>query len=273
MNTRAPTKQSKTMVLKPGFHAIRYLCRGEGPLPVAALGVPPTDRAGNIEVLGRRKGGQVVLEAFGDMAVVFVDGEEMPLTLTMFVPEGFPKQRVEISVESLDKKERMASSAPVSLVRLSGHVERVGDVDCGFGEWLGDPKSSTRVEGFSLFWPERPLGVDISYGCVVAGVGKSPSVLTGNLVGTRRRAAPIEAVWVELIGERAGEYSLEVEAAFKDSGTARGGSGKLLRGVLARDYLVALKITLKSVDIAAKVHDQWRDKVREVNTFYSANPF
>lgn len=234
------------MKLKPGCYALRYSCDG-GEGPVATIGYAPRLGKGEAFVIGPRRGGQVVLDASEAMALVYVEGDEAALDLTVFIPDGYPEKSVRLDVERLDADAQglaIPANQNGELLNLSGHVEMVGDTDAATGHWLGAQSGEARIEGFTVHWPGRPLNIDLSYGCTVSGLGKSPASLTGGFVGTRRRAAPITSVWAELKGDEASQYDLIVNAAFSKRGKAVGGSGDVLHGLGPNDYLVGLNVSL-----------------------------
>jgi len=242
-----PQRQTKRIDLRPGFYVFRYLCKAEdgedeAVLPRARV-VAPEDAS--VEMLGDRDGGAeaAILRRYGAVAVVRVKDRPASLALEIEVPPGFGKRPVDIRLESIDRYG--GTAATTSLVRLSGHMEWQGDREAGLGAWLGDPAGARRLEGFTVHWPDRPLGVDLSYGCVVAGMGPSPAAVTGGFVGARRRALPVQAVWASLIGERAGEFSLRVDAVFARRGKVSALEGGRLRGEDRDDHLVALRVIVR----------------------------
>lgn len=241
------THQGRTIKLAPGFYVYRYLCKGNGPLPIVTLGFAPGGSGGEVSFVGKRRAGQVTLDSYGDMAVVHVEGGEGRVGLNLFVPEGFPQRSVNIEVERLTLDQADPHVAPVHTDRsvniaLAGHVEFAGDVEVAKSQWLGDPNAKARLEGFSVLWPQRPYGVDIAYKCVVASLGQSTPTLTGGFAGTRRRAMPIRSVHFEIVGERAEHYEILVHAAFAKRGIVTGSSADILMGLGDADYLTAIKL-------------------------------
>ncbi|MBO6757303.1 MAG: hypothetical protein JJ902_13310 [Roseibium sp.] len=244
------------MRLKAGFYALRSFCEG-GDGPVITIGYAPSADTGEAHVMGTRRGGQVILDAHCTMALVHVEGEEANLELAVFLPDGYPEKAVRIDVERLESDTKMAAPVTMApageLVHLSGHVEMVGDTETRPGQWLGARSGEARIEGFAIHWPKRPLNVDLSYGCIVMGLGKSPNSLTGGFVGTRRRAAPITSVWVDLKGDDADKYDLAINAVFAKRGLTSGASGDILRGIGPNDHLVGLNLSLKDVGKPADI--------------------
>jgi len=135
--------------------------------------------------------------------------------------------------------------APQVLLKVTGHVELQGDVSVPPGQWLGDPASSRRLEGFSIDWPDRPDDVDLAYSCVMAGIGRSPAVLSGGYCGSRQRATPINAITVSLVGKQASAYALEMEVVFAGCPAQKITPGVECRGLTGREPLVALRVAMR----------------------------
>jgi len=235
-------QQRKVIGLKPGSYVIRYLCKGTGELPVAMLMPEPPSGPGRLELIGPRAGSGVLLERFGDMALLHVAGGLANVALEVVLPEGFPERSVDIHVERLAPTPSRANAAAKSLVRLSGHIERVGDVACAPGAWLGDPDGLRRLEGFTVHWPNRPGAVDLTYSCALSGLGPVAASASGGFVGARHRAQAIQAISASLTGDAAEAHRLSIDAVFARRGrVSRPGGGRLM-GEDRDDYLVALRL-------------------------------
>lgn len=127
-------------------------------------------------------------------------------------------------------------------VVLVGHVEWKGDVRANAGAWLGDPKSKARIEGFAIAWQNKPAGVDLAYSCQVKNMGKTPLALSGSYVGTRRKALPITALTLTLVGINASNYTLKAHAIFADGEAQAMLSGVECQGVTGNEQLVGLNV-------------------------------
>lgn len=242
--TSSPKK--RLLKLQPGYYAIRYGCDAPNG-PIATVGYAPTADEGSFHAIGTRRGGQVVMSPSSPMALVFVEDGAATVSLSLFFPEGSADLPVRFDVEKLTGdlpavNAGIEGPAVGSLVYLSGHVEMIGDTECAAGGWLGQESGNARVEGFAVHWPNRPMTVDITYGCTVAGIGDTPPSLSGGFVGSRKRKAPITSFWMDLKGPDADAYELSYKAAFAQSGTLIGRQGQKLTGKDGRDILVGLQV-------------------------------
>lgn len=128
-------------------------------------------------------------------------------------------------------------------IELRGHLERRGDVAVAEG-WLGDPRSSARLEGFSVYWHNRPQDVDLVYRCQVDGLGESPAISSGGFAGTRGRGASIRSVAFALVGQHANNYELRGQAVFAGGQAQPIVSGRRLTGSTGREHLCALLMSV-----------------------------
>ena len=242
--------KKRLLKLQPGYYAIRYGCDAPNG-PIATVGYAPTADEGSFQAIGSRRGGQVVMSPNSPMALVFVEDGAATVSLSLFFPEGSADVPVRFDVEKLTGDLPAVNTAiegPAlgSLVYLSGHVEMIGDTECAAGGWLGQQGGQARVEGFAVHWPNRPMTVDISYGCTVAGIGDTPPSLSGGFVGSRKRMAPITSFWMDLKGPDADAYELSYKASFSQSGNFLGRQGQKLTGIAGRDFLVGLQVSVVS---------------------------
>lgn len=144
-------------------------------------------------------------------------------------------------------KVAQATSQPqneLGKVILVGHVEWKGDTRVNAGEWLSDPKKQARIEGFALAWQNKPEGVDLAYSCQVKNMGKTPMALSGSYVGTRRKALPITALTLSLVGVNALNYALDAVAVFADGEEQALLSGVECQGITGNEQLIALKVSV-----------------------------
>ncbi len=133
-------------------------------------------------------------------------------------------------------------AAAAEQIQLMGHIEWKGDVTAQANAWLGDPQGSSRLEGFTVQWHNRPADVDLAYSVVVEGMGRSPAVLSGGFCGSRQRAAAIHGLILTLVGKNAAAYELVVQAVFENTPLQQLGSGVEGRGLTGREKLVALAV-------------------------------
>jgi len=129
---------------------------------------------------------------------------------------------------------------------LNGHIEWQGDVQTKNNQWLGDPQSQSRLEGFNLQIPEKPEGIEVLYNAAVNNMGESKFVPSGNYVGTSKKALAINAVGFELIGQNAKQYDLIVHIAFSETGTRKIviQQRSQISGMHQGEFLTAIKVEL-----------------------------
>jgi hypothetical protein len=138
-------------------------------------------------------------------------------------------------------------AADVGLVLL-GHVSRRGDVLARPGEWLGGPDHPGPIEGLELRWPGAPAGFDVAMRLTVNDHGprRLPEVGLGRFSGTRRRAAPIIAIDLQIDGRRPEEWVIVCEAMFEGQPPlSMRGTRVALRGRGGREALVGVKIAVQ----------------------------
>ncbi|MEO0379409.1 MAG: hypothetical protein AAF252_04015 [Pseudomonadota bacterium] len=241
------SKTRRLLKMEPGFYVLRYMCDVDDG-PIAAIERDPAGQSGHFDVIGQTRGAQVVLSAQSPMALIYVQGDEATIPLTLFKHAGQSEAKVHFNVERLNNViPSHAAAAGASLVHLSGHVENIGDTEHAPGAWLGRQGGFERIEGFAVHWPDRPISVDLTYGCTVAGLGETPAALSGGFVGTRRRAGAITALWMDIQGSDAQAYNVSYRAYFSKSGLLEGAPGKTTSGVDDQDILVGLSVTVTQV--------------------------
>lgn len=99
-------------------------------------------------------------------------------------------------------------------VALLGHIQNVGDVQVK-DNWLGDPDSNNRLEGFAIKAKDLPEGTKLVYACTFANSKHQPQMTgDGQFIGTRQKAQPIKSVVFTLDGDHADDYQLSGEVAF-----------------------------------------------------------
>lgn len=145
-------------------------------------------------------------------------------------------------------------------LRLEGHIERRGDLTVETGWWLGAPDSAARLEGFTIHWPGKPEGVDLAYSCQVLG-GRQPAAMSGNFIGTRRRAAGITAVTFGLIGPKQKQFQLDGQVVFSGTPPQAILNGQELSGPTGQEHLVAIQVSVspKTEANAPRYTSPWED--------------
>lgn len=118
-------------------------------------------------------------------------------------------------------------NAPASTANpnVMAHIQRMGDVGCALGEWLGISGSRQWVEGFGLapldgFEPE-----DLEYQAVLGRNWLSPWVEAGKFCGSRGMALPLLGFKVRLKGTAAKTLECSYSATFVDGSSVGPVSG------------------------------------------------
>ncbi|CAM5287198.1 hypothetical protein SSTU70S_06548 [Stutzerimonas stutzeri] len=189
----------------------------------------------------------------GDCVVVRVKGGSAGVLITEYKPERDTRpvqlriDRIEASpkIEGTQKPSSPAPRENNVMLKLLGHIERRGDVSVT-DDWLGDPTSTARIEGFSIDWAgNKPEGVELAYLCRVAKGSEPLIAITGQYVGTRRQAKPLTAVAFALTGTKAADYELSGQAVFAGQAPMAIAPDKELSGPTATEQLVALRVIVK----------------------------
>jgi hypothetical protein len=99
---------------------------------------------------------------------------------------------------------------------IMAHVQRMGDVGCSLGEWLGLKGSRQWVEGFGLAPLEGLAPEDLEYQAVLGRNWLSPWVESGKFCGSRGMALPLLGLKVRLKGAAAKTHECTYSATFVD---------------------------------------------------------
>ncbi len=113
------------------------------------------------------------------------------------------------------------AAAPVGpTAEVMAHVQRMGDVTCNLGDWVGTRGSGQWMEGFGIA-PNKPMAVpDIEYQAVLGRNWLSPWVEGGKYCGSRGMALPLLGLKVRLKGEAAKAFACSYSGTFVDGSTA-----------------------------------------------------
>ena len=148
-----------------------------------------------------------------------------------------------------------SSSPPAGLPPLIGHVETLGDVRFS-PPWLGNPNSHLRLEGFAFETGFTPPGVVLNYSCRLQDAEQACQGKSGEFIGSRGHAKPINTVAFTLSGPRAGEYDLSGQVVFSDTPPLPISAGQELAGPTRTEHLVALRLDIKPKQ---NTTSPWRD--------------
>ncbi len=263
MNTnKQQATETRIVSLQPGMYIVRFNAiptLGEG----AILSIAPSDSGVKFDFLASEGVKNNTLFNQSDCIVVRCAGGEGNLLVTSLTksnarPVGTRIDKIAGAVDrpaadvtGIGYQQQAPGQLPQSTLqsspanlKLSGHIEMRGDVTGQPGDWLGDPKSTRRLEGFAIEWRDRPEELDIAYSCVIGGLGRSPAVLSGGYCGSRQRAAPITALTVSLVGKNANGFELAMEAVFAGCPPQKMRSGVEVRGITGREQLVAIIVAV-----------------------------
>jgi hypothetical protein len=252
--------ETRIVSLKPGMYIVRFNAiptLGEG----AILSIAPSENGVKFDFLASDGVKNNTLFNQSDCIVVRCAGGEGNLLITSLCksdsrPVGTRIDKITGATDrpgadtggmalQAQSQARLPQPAAIHL-KLLGHVEMSGDVAAHRGDWLGDPKSSRRLEGFAIDWDDRPQELDIASSCVIGGLGRSPAVLSGGFCGSRQRAAPITALTVSLVGKNASAHQLNMEAVFAGCPPQTMHTGVEVRGITGREQLVAIRASVSS---------------------------
>lgn len=110
-------------------------------------------------------------------------------------------------------------AAPLANPDVMAHIQRMGDVGCALGEWLGDKGSRQWVEGFGLAPRDGIAPEDLEYQAVLGRNWLSPWVESGKFCGSRGMALPLLGFKVRLKGAAAKTHECTYSATFVDGST------------------------------------------------------
>ncbi len=99
---------------------------------------------------------------------------------------------------------------------IMAHIQRMGDVGCALGEWLGSQGSRQWVEGFGMAPLDGIAPEDLEYQAVLGRNWLSPWVESGKFCGSRGMALPLLGFKVRLKGTAARTHACSYAATFVD---------------------------------------------------------
>jgi hypothetical protein len=170
----------------------------------------------------------------GTAALVRVTDGSAQILVTIYQQKGMdaaPRLQVlrlngEPSEAAPKVKAPVAKAAPaaraeaVPAPQIMAHIQRMGDVGCKLGEWLGVKGSGQWVEGFGLAPVDGLAPGDVEYQAVLGRDWLSPWVETGKFCGSRGMALPLLGVRVRLKPAAAKTFECNYAATFIDGSAA-----------------------------------------------------
>ncbi|WP_266168889.1 hypothetical protein [Dyella subtropica] len=88
------------------------------------------------------------------------------------------------------------------------HIQNVGDVHAGPGEYVGTRGTGLRLEGFAITLEPWTRGLGLRYRADIRGQGDTGWVTDGMFVGTRGQGRALEGFRIELSGECLADYDV-----------------------------------------------------------------
>jgi Clostridial hydrophobic W len=103
-------------------------------------------------------------------------------------------------------------------LKVSVHVQGMGDREFGSQEWAGTRGQSKGIEGFSISLASPVPGLKLEYMAHLAGVGDTPWIDAGQYVGTRGENRRVEGFAVRLVGAESVKYDVCYVGHIQDMG-------------------------------------------------------
>lgn len=268
---------SRVTLLEPGMYIFRYASQPIGERSVCiALQQAPLGK-GVIDFFPAEGVSKNMLTRLGDCIIGRVKGGVSTVLITEYYLADVEIDPVDLRIDRIDTSsaimrnfmpatpapEAVAFSATVpvrAVLKLIGHVEGKGDVSVA-DECLGDELGTTRLEGFSVHWDNKPTGVDLAYTSTIAGAGPSQKVLTGSFTGARNKGAALVAVGFGLTGPDRALYELTGYVVFAGAAPQAIVAEQMLFGPSGSEPLVALQLSITpKTEINALRHKSLREK-------------
>jgi len=240
----------KIVNLERGLFLIEYGGAGDDAFPAKVVVSQAPGRAGQAEFVPHPDSphDQTLWEPNSALVVRAYEPTALYVAVVPTRPGG--SRAAEVRIRPIMLGNPPAVKVDLETVRLVGHVAGVGDVPVSLGEWIAGPAAPSRIEGFTLQWPNQPSGLEIKYS-VRAGSAQSPmspTVGCGQFAGTRGRALPLTGLIIEISGNLSAQYHLIVDAIFLSQPALRvAGRRIVLAGPTGQEPLVGLRLSLQLV--------------------------
>ncbi len=264
--------QSSLVTLKPGIYILRHPKVGMPPLSISRT----PHGIGKFEVLSTPGTQGSVLRDGSDCIVMHVFDAPIEILVTAYLEHAdsivptlkidqvgldAPRTAQERSLPSASSPKPIEVSA--TGISVIGHIERTGDVVASESKQLGQVGSNLRLEGFQVMWPDKPAGVDLTYGLTLEGGESTPMVSVGQFCGTRNMARRVTEVTFALTGPQAQQYQLEGIAHFSGGFQTPIVSGIALSGPSGLEHLTSIGLQAIAAPEAKQVAlNPWKDAAR-----------
>ena len=268
---------SRVTLLEPGMYIFRYASQPIAERSVCiALQQAPLGK-GVIDFFPAEGVSKNMLTKLGDCIIGRVKGGVSTVLITEYYLADVEIDPVDLRIDRIDTSaaimrnfmpatrppEAVAFSATTPVranLNLTGHVEALGDVSVA-NDCLGDEHGVARLEGFSIHWENKPIGVDLAYTSTIAGAGPSQKVLTPGFTGARNKGAALVAVGFGLTGPDRSLYELTGYVVFAGSAPQPIVAEQMLFGPSGSEPLVAIQLSITPKnEINALRHKSLREK-------------
>jgi hypothetical protein len=273
---------SSSINLNPGAYILRHPGNGLAPLALARS-PSAVNNDGKLQTIATAGDLGMLLRDASDCVMLLVSGGPVELLVSACLerPDSpMPKLRLDrVALEAMAAapaapampaapvpQPTPVAPGPITIsphgISLIGHIQSVGDKVAAMGEFLGDPKSNLRLEGFQAAWPDRPAGVDLSYGVTIEGHAPTANVVSGKFCGTRNEARRITEVRFDLVGPQANAWRLEGSAHFSGGYQMPLVPGMALTGPSGSEHLTALNLRAVPSATPGKAASAWDASAR-----------
>lgn len=259
--------KSSLVTLKPGMYILRH---PKGGLPPLSISRAPGGN-GQFEVLATPRTQGSILRDGSDCIVMRVFDAPIEVLVTAYVEHaGVAAPALRVDQIGLDAAPSAAAqqaapangAKPIVIngtgISVIGHIERTGDIVASEGQQLGQAGSNLRLEGFQVMWPDKPAGLDLTYGLTLEGGEATPMVSVGQFCGTRNKARRITEVTFSLAGAQAQQYQLDGLAHFSGGFQTPIVSGLTISGPSGLEHLTSISLrAIAAVDTPQHKHNPW----------------
>jgi hypothetical protein len=241
----------RVLRVERGLHTLRYRSAsnfGASAPPVVSVR-QLDDSDGVVWILSPPGAEPRILSRPGDALVVMAEQDgSLLLNISAAAPGGADDAEIELKSVSDSDAAASTNSVATNIARfkLCGHVSMVGDVVSEMGAWLCGPASPGRIEGIEI----RPNGAPLPLEYAILS-GGGPNAWSrwfppGGFAGSRGKSKPLTGVKFRLVGETAGEFTIEGEANFLGAPVIRKSGREIeLVGPSPFDPLVGLRLAVE----------------------------
>lgn len=273
---------SRVTLLEPGMYIFRYASQPPADKPVCiALQQAPLGK-GSIDFFPAEGVSKNMLTKLGDTIVARVKAGVTTVLITEYHMFDAVIDPVDLRIDRIDTSpaimrtfavvatepaQALPTDATPLPVTITAHMQQTGEVVSAHG-YVGAPNSNEFIECFAIDLPNKPVGVDLLYTCMVAGSGPSRNVSTGTTVGARGQGLPLICVGFSLVGPLRKHYELTGLLAFGSAEPQRLVTNQMMHGPTGNEPLVALHLAVTPVTKmnAARLKSPWENSASQQNT-------